>query len=99
MARKVLNRKLLREEAEAAELVEQSQDTEVVKKPAAKRKSRAKAPEDIRMRLYWGVFSQSLKLVAKYDFSHKKAAEKKAEELSKGKTPHFVMRHKEPIEE
>ena len=99
MARKVVNRKALREEAEAAEKAEAAKPA-APKKKAAKRKSRVKAPEDVRMKLYWGVFSQSLKRVALYEFSQKKAAEKKAEELSKsGKTPHFVQKVKEAIEE
>ncbi len=99
MARKVVNRKALREEVEAAEKAE-GEKAAAPKKKAAKRKSRAKAQEDVRMKLYWGVFSQSLKRVALYEFSQKKAAEKKAEELSKsGKTPHFVQKVKEAIEE
>lgn len=89
----------MREEAEAAEKADAGK-TPAPKKKAAKRKSRAKVPEDVRRMLYWGVYSQSLKLVAKYEFTQKKAAEKKAEELSKsGKSPHFVMKVKEAIEE
>jgi hypothetical protein len=99
MARKILNRKALREEVEAAEAGQASPPTEVKKKKAAKRKSRAKTPEEIRMKVFWGVYSQSMKRVAKYEFNQKKAAEKKAEELSKGKTPHFVKKDKEPVEE
>lgn len=99
MARKVVNRKQLREEAEAAEkagIVEKK----TAKKKAAPRKSRAKTPVDVRMRLFWGVYSQSLKLVAKYEHNQKKHAEKKAAELNaSGKTPHFVQKVKEAIEE
>ena len=52
------------------------------------------------MKLFWGVFNQSLKRVAVYEFSEKKEADKKAEELSKsGKSPHFVQKVKEVIEE
>ena len=70
------------------------------KKKAAKRASRAKSVADVRMKLFWGVFNQSLKRVALYDFSQKKQAEKKATELSKsGKSPHFVQKVKEVIEE
>ena len=106
MARKVVNRRALREEAEAAEKAEAADKKAGVKKAAApkkkaaKRKSRAKVPVDVRMKLYWGVFSQSLKRVALYEFSQKKAADKKAEELSKsGKSPHFVQKVKEVLEE
>ena len=94
MARKVVNRKALREEAEAAEAAEKP------KKKKAKRKSRAKEPVEVRMKLYWGVFSQTMKRVALYEFSQKKAADQKAKDLSKdGKSPHFVQKVKEAIEE
>ena len=101
MARKVVNRKALREEAEAAEAADKKKATKkkAAKKPA-KRKSRKVAPEDIRMKLFWGVFNQSLKRVALYDFNQKKQAEKKAEALSQsGKSPHFVQKVKEEVVE
>jgi len=99
MARKVVNRKALREESDAAEkagLVKKK----AVKKKATKRKSRAKEPVDVRMKVFWGVFNQSLKRVATYEFNQKKEAEKKAQALSaSGKSPHFVQKIKEVIEE
>jgi hypothetical protein len=69
------------------------------KKKAAPRKSRAKkAAVDVQMKAFWGVFNQSLKRVALYEYSQKKVAEKKAVDLSKdGKTPHFVMKVKEAV--
>ncbi|MFT5524245.1 MAG: hypothetical protein ACI9G1_003034 [Pirellulaceae bacterium] len=94
MARKVVNRKALREEAEAAEKQAPK------KKAKTKRKSRAKDAADIRMKLYWGVFNQSMKRVALYDFSQKKEADKKAADLgASGKSPHFVQKVKEVVEE
>lgn len=109
MARKVVNRKALREEVETAERAEKKAAkktaakgaTKTAKKKPAKRKSRAKVPpEDVRMKLYWGVFNQSLKRVALYDFNQKKQAEKKAEALSQsGKSPHFVQKVKEEVQE
>jgi pullulanase/glycogen debranching enzyme len=101
MARKVVNRKELREEAEAAEkLAADAPKKKKAKKKAAKRKSRAKETPQVRMKLFWGVFSQSMKRVALYDFTQKKEAEKKAKELSaSGKSPHFVQKVKEAIEE
>ena len=94
MARKVVNRKVLREEAEAAERAAPK------KKKAAKRKSRAKDAADERKRLYWGVFNQSLKRVALYDFNQKKQAQEKAKALnSTGKAPHFVQKVKEVIDD
>ncbi|MGI9427356.1 MAG: hypothetical protein ACR2NM_01775 [Bythopirellula sp.] len=66
------------------------------KKPAKKRASRAK---EIRLKAFWGVFNQSLKRVALFEFNEKKQAEKKAHELTKGgKSPHFVQPVKEVIE-
>lgn len=102
MARKVVNRKELRAEAEAAESAsaakKKTAKKKTAKKKTAKRKSRAKAAAEIRMKIYWGVFNQSLKRVALYEFTQQKQAEKKAADLSK-KTPHFVQRVKEAIEE
>jgi hypothetical protein len=96
MARKTVNRKELRAEAEAAEAAEKEAPKK--KKKAAPRKSTKKAAVEIRMRLYWGVFNQSLKRVALYDFSQEKEAKEKAKELSK-KSPHFVQKVKEAIDQ
>lgn len=106
MARKVLNRKELREEAEAAEA-----ESKAKKKPgkdgaagegaapAAKKKSRVKTPKEVRLKAFWGVFNQSMKRIALYEYSQRKQAEKKAAELSASqKTPHFVQPVKEVIE-
>ena len=101
MARKVVNRKELRAEAEAAEAAEKKgTKKKAAKKKKAASRSRSKSVADVRMKLFWGVFNQSLKRVAVFDFDQKKAADKRAEELSKsGKSPHFVQRVKEVIEE
>ena len=98
MARKVVSRKELRAEAEAAEAA--GGGVQAKKKTPTKRKSRKKAAGDVRMKLFWGVFNQSLKRVALYEFNQRKQAEQKAEQLSKpGKSPHFVQRVKEVVEE
>lgn len=95
MARKVVSRKELRAEAEAAERADVKK---AKKKKAAKR--RKKTAAEVRVKLYWGVFSQSLKRVALFEFNQRKQAEKKAEDLSKSaKSPHFVQRVKEAVEE
>jgi hypothetical protein len=100
MARKVVNRKALREAAEAAEKIEGAAGEGAPKKKAAKRKSKTKDPESIRKVLYWGVFNQTMKMIAKYAFNQKKQAEAKAAELSaSGKSPHFVKRHTEDVAE
>ncbi|MEM7455805.1 MAG: hypothetical protein AAF456_15740 [Planctomycetota bacterium] len=75
-------------------------EEEAPKKKKTKRKSRAKAPEDIRKRVFWAVFNHAMKRVALYEFNQRKAAEKRAKELSpEGKPPHFVMKVKEEIAE
>jgi hypothetical protein len=105
MARKVLNRKELREETEAAERqsAEQGEQTPAkkpVKKKTAKKKSRSKAAPEVRLKAFWGVFTQSLRRVALFEYSQREQAKKKAEELSESqKTPHFVQLVKEVIEE
>ncbi len=97
MARKVVNRKALREEAEAAE------KAGVKKKKAkttTKRASRSKEPVEVRKKVFWGVFNQSLKRVAVFEFDQKKQADEKAVALSQsGKSPHFVQKVKEIVEE
>ncbi|MBN2023881.1 MAG: hypothetical protein JW809_13950 [Pirellulales bacterium] len=104
MARKIVNRKQLREEAEAAER-STSEKKETVKKtpvakPAVKRKSRAKVTKEVRLKAFWGVFNQSLRQVALFEYAERDEAEKKAEQLSASqKTPHFVRIVKEVIEE
>ena len=70
-----------------------------VKKKKAKRKSKKKVAEDVRLRVFWGVFNHAMKRVALYDFNQRKAAEKRAKELSpEGKPPHFVQKIKEEID-
>jgi hypothetical protein len=102
MARKVVSRQNLRAEAEAAEAMEAATPKKkVAKKTTTKKKTtRSKAAAEVRLKAFWGVFNQSLKRVALYDYSQKKEAENKAEELTaKGKSPHFVQPVKEIIKE
>ena len=74
-------------------------DAAPVKKKKAKRKSKKKVVEDVRLRVFWGVFNHAMKRVALYDFNQRKAAEKRAKELSpEGKPPHFVQKIKEEID-
>lgn len=103
MARKTVSRMAKREEAEAAEQQAKTEDTKKAKaapkrKKATKRKT-AKSKE-VRLKLFWGVFTQSLRRVAIFNYEEKAAAEKKAEELSESQgSPHFVQKVKEVIEE
>jgi hypothetical protein len=102
MARKIINRKELREQHDAAAAGETGEDgaKKAAKAEKPKRKSRAKKTGEIRLKAYWGVFNQSLKRVALYEYSDRKQADKKAAELSaSGKSPHFVKTVKEAIQE
>ena len=106
MARKLLNRKELREENDAAEAAapktkkKSVKAEEGVKKAPVKRKSRSKTAKEVRLKAFWGVFNQSMKRVALFDYSQRKQADKKASELSTSqKSPHFVQPVKEVIEE
>ncbi|NLF68834.1 MAG: hypothetical protein GX575_07240 [Candidatus Anammoximicrobium sp.] len=106
MARKVISRKALREEVEAAErsAPEKEKKKAEAKKPAkpraTKRKSRAAEAKVVRVKLYWHVVNQAMKPVAKFEYHQKNAAQKKADELSQGgKTPHFLHKHREEIAE
>jgi len=87
---------------DAAEAAEKAAGTKTpTKKAATPRKTRKKKePAPVRVKLFYGVFNQSLKRVALYEFNQQKQAEKKALDLSKdGKTPHFVQKVKEVVEE
>ena len=100
MARKILNRKELRQESEAAEQQEGAKKTTKKTKKVTKRKSRSKVAKEVRLKAFWGVFNQSLRRVSLFEYSQQKQAHKKAEELSQSqKTPHFVQLVKEVIEE
>jgi len=104
MARKVVSRKALREEVEAAERSETAEnktaDPKAAKRKAPKRKSRSAEPKVVRVKLFWHVVNQSMKPVAKFEYHHKAAAQKKADDLSQGgKTPHFLHKHREEIAE
>lgn len=91
MARRILNRRELREESDAAERLEDHDDVEeldeeeevdeadeeeevvkTVKKPV-RRKSRAKAAKEVRLKAFWGVFSQSMTQVATFEYSQAQA--------------------------
>jgi pyruvate/2-oxoglutarate dehydrogenase complex dihydrolipoamide acyltransferase (E2) component len=100
MGRKILNRKELREENETAERAAAAQPKAAAKKAPAKRKSRAKVVKEVRLKAFWGVFNQSMRRMALFEYSQRKEADKKAADLSESqKSPHFVQIVKEVIEE
>ena len=90
MARKVLNRKELREENDAAERDPKTKKKAAVKgeeeakKKPVKRKSRAKTAKEVRLKAFWGVFNQSMKRVALFDYSQRKQARQEG-----GRIVHF----------
>ncbi|MEN6459138.1 MAG: hypothetical protein ABFC63_09420 [Thermoguttaceae bacterium] len=99
MARKILNRKELRQANDAAEAAG-GEAKAAPKKAPAKRKSRAKVVKEVRLKAFWGVFNQSMRRVSLFEYSQRPDADKKAAELTESqKTPHFVQLVKEVIEE
>jgi hypothetical protein len=101
MARKVVSRKAKRAEVDAAERSEKKAPKEKApKKEPVKRKSRAKTAKVIRLKAFWGVFNQTLKRVALFEYPDRKKAEKMAAELTAGgKSPHFVQLVKDVVAE
>ena len=119
MARKVVNRKELRAQNDAAEAREKTKKSpkksptdkvaktpkakkeKVVKDPKAPKKpSRKKTAKESRMKAYWGVYNQGMKRLAMFEYSDKKAAEKKAADLmASSRTNHFIQLVKEAITE
>src|SRR5262245_47338979 len=105
MAQRIVNRKEKRAEHEAA--AKQGKTAKkaaapkaAAKKAPAKRKSRSKSAKEVRLKAFWGVFNQSLKRVALFEYSERKAADKKAKDLTaSGKSPHFVQPVKEVVQE
>ncbi len=92
-AKKAAKKKTTKKKKKAAP--ELDADGKPVKK---KRKSRKKAAAEVRMKVFWGVFNHAMKRVALYEFHQRKAAEKRAQELSpEGKPPHFVQKVKEEV--
>jgi hypothetical protein len=68
------------------------------KKVAAKKTSRKKVVKETRMKAYWGVFNPSMKRLVLFEYADKKAAEKKAADLTgSSRSQHFVQLVKEPI--
>ncbi len=110
MARKVVNRKELRAQSDAAEARGKTKSTKEkavkekkVKEPkkvGAKKTVRKKVAKEARMKAYWGVFNSGMKRLALFEYADKKAAEKKVQELiASSKVHHFLQLIKEAISE
>ena len=73
MARKILNRKELRQEADMAERAEGQEEAAATPakepKAPAKRKSRAKVAKEVRLKAFWGVFNQTLRRISLFEYS------------------------------
>ena len=97
MARKILDRKALRQQVEAAQ--ESQGESSTPKTPAKPRRSRPKAKKETKLIAMWGVFSQTLVEVQTFDYSRRDEAEKLAQELTQSKrAPHFVQLVKRQVE-
>ena len=95
--KKATKKKVVKKEA-----AKKTTKKKVADKKAPKKKTRRKkkTAEEIRLKATWGVFSQTMKQVASFEYHQKKQALEKAAALSKsGKPPHFVRVVKEPLEE
>ena len=110
MATRILNRRVLREQADAADPAAVA--TPVADVPARKKKSRAKAPAAPKVRkprakkapprmfARWGVFDGGMKQVAIFDYNQRAAADEKLADLNTRKKPgHFLQIVKEPMAE
>jgi hypothetical protein len=97
------------EEAEADDDAGDEEDEDGAPKKKAKKKKaapkvakpkRTRAPKVTRMKVVWGVFSNSNQRVAVYEYPKRKEAEEHAARLTTDKkSTHFVQPVKEPIEE
>lgn len=96
-------------DAEGDEDVGDEEDDDGAPKKKAKKKKvvakvvkpkRTRTPKVTRMKVVWGVFSNSNQRVAVYDYPKKKEADEHAARLTTDKkSTHFVQPVKEPIEE
>jgi hypothetical protein len=107
MARKVVNRKELRAQADAAEArgktkagskekaakekAPKEKKAKEPKKAGEKKPSRKKVAKEVRMKAYWGVFNSGMKRLALFEYADKKAAEKKVQELIGSSRAHHFV--------
>jgi hypothetical protein len=100
MARRTLNRRELRAEAEAAEALGLTNDTKprVSSRPRSEPALRPKPAAGPRMRVVWAVCDLGGRTVKTFDYTCKAEAESFMAELkARGKGTHFVRSIKEPI--
>lgn len=97
MARRVLNLRELRAQAEAAEAL--GLNTPPVRRPRSEPAERRPRPESkARLKVVWNVCDIGGKTVRTFDYAEKAVAEAYAEALkAKGKGKHFVRSEKVPF--
>jgi hypothetical protein len=104
MARRVLNRREMRKQADAAELVQPATEA-APEAPAAetaprpRKTSARKKKEPPRLVARWGVFDNAMKQVAAFDYNQRGLADQKVAELTakKANAIYFVQLVKEPM--
>jgi hypothetical protein len=107
MARRILNRRELRMQADQADQAPPAAPPAAgeAAAPAAKPKAaRVKTPRakkaPPRMRARWGVFDGGMKQVAVFDYNERDAADRKLADLrARNKGAHFLQIVKEPMPE
>ena len=103
MARRTLNRRELRAEAEAAEALGLNRASETDSRKSSRDRSeppplRSKPIAGPRMRMVWAVCDMGGRTVATFEYAQKSDAEAHIAQLkAKGKGPHFLRSVKEPI--
>ena len=100
-SKKATSKKTVKKKAPAkpAKPAKKKAEKKEEKAPKKKRATRKKVVAEVRLKAFWGVFNQSLKRVALYEYNQKRQADKRAVELTeKSNAPHFVQLVKEVIE-
>lgn len=109
MARRTLNRHELRKQADAAEQMPETPAVADAEAPRKKSRAKAAAPktkkprkkkEPPRLCARWGVFDNSMKQVATFNYNQRSDADQKVVDLSVKKPGgYFVQLVKEPMPE
>jgi hypothetical protein len=101
MAKRILNRRQLRDEADQAAQAASppSEPVAKVKAPKAPRKPRPKkVKEPERLRAFWGVFDNNMKRVAIFNYNQRAEADRKVADLNVKKAGQFFLQLvKEPM--
>lgn len=100
MARKSPSRLEMRRQAEAAEAdAKTSPKKKAAKKKKATRKKKATKSE-VRRRLFWGVFTGSMKEESRFSYDQRSEAEERLEQLraKNSKKLYFIQPIKEPLD-